>query len=415
MTDLQRPQQPLRVVSVIASLTAGGIGPVCRYAADGMAKLAGWQVTLLCLHDPVSTFVDQTSGLKVVGLGLDGNCARLFLQWLLTNPQDLVITSDVSRIEPAFSFLPSGTRHVVQIHDSGRRYRDVAVRNAAWVDGVTCVARHIEVKMRRSLDAVGFQGLLRTVHNGANFPPPPQREPYEGPLRLLVMGRMDPMKGVADLVPILERLQDLNVPVKLTIVGGYHELLARRLKKRCLDHLVTWAGRISHEDCYRIATIHDVFLMNSRKEPFGMVTIEAMSMGCVPMAYDCPSGNTEIIDHNKNGLLVPLGDFDTWAQWIEKMHLDRKYLATLSIGAIERARLHFNVNELTNNMVQFLRDVLKSAEKYPLLRQQGMPQETPEVHVCQVRGYYCLPENFRTVLREIIFSHPKLSYWLLNR
>src|ERR1039457_1727821 len=106
MSDPNYMRKPFRVTSVIASLTAGGIGPVCRYAAEGMAKLTDWQGTLLSLADPASSVNDQASGLRIVCLGLDGNCARLFLQWLAANPQDLIITSDVSRIEPAYRFIP---------------------------------------------------------------------------------------------------------------------------------------------------------------------------------------------------------------------------------------------------------------------------------------------------------------------
>ena len=166
-----------RVVSVLASLTAGGIGPVCRYAAEGLAKQTNWQVTLLCLHDPVGESTDETSGLRIVRLGLNGNCARQFLQWLAENPQDIVITSDVCHIEAGFPFIPKETLHLIQVHDSLRRYRDVAVRNHAWVDGIVCVARHIEVSLRASLQPAGFQGLLTTVHNGADLRRLPRGQP----------------------------------------------------------------------------------------------------------------------------------------------------------------------------------------------------------------------------------------------
>jgi hypothetical protein len=86
------------ITSVIASLGAGGIGPVCRYAAQGIAKQTGWNVTLLSLHDPPSESVDEESGLRIVCLGLQDNYARQFLEWLSVNPQDLIITSDVCYI-----------------------------------------------------------------------------------------------------------------------------------------------------------------------------------------------------------------------------------------------------------------------------------------------------------------------------
>jgi glycosyltransferase involved in cell wall biosynthesis len=415
MPNPEYKQSPLRVASVIATLTAGGIGPVCRYAATGMAKMSDWQVTLLSLHDPHGESTDQSTGLRIVCLGLDGNCARLFLDWLKANPQDLIITSDVSRIEPAYPFLPPTTRHVVQVHDSGRRYREVAVRNAKWIDGVTCVGRHIEAPLRRRLDGVGFPGLLRTVHNGANFPPLLNRIPQSGPLRLLFMGGVTALKGVFDLVPLLLRLKRLDVPVALNIVGGENETLHQQFQRKGLTALVTWSGRVPHEQCYDIAAESDILLMTSRKEPFGMVTIEAMSMGCVPIAYDVPSGSTEIIEHGKSGLLVPLGDIQNWADHISHLHHDRNRLAELSAGASARARDAFNAETMACKMAVFLSDVMAHAKTQPAMRESGLPAESAADGAPPARGYQRLPAGLREWIRNRVCANPRLSYWLLSR
>ncbi len=415
MSDPNQTQRPFRISSVIASLTAGGIGPVCLYAAKGMRKLTDWQVTLVSLHDPVGEFIDEDCGLRMVSLGLDKDCARLFLKWLSANPQDLVITSDVSHIEPAYPFISATTRHVMQIHDSGRRYRDVAVRHAAWIDGVTCVGQHIEAPLRTGLDAMGFQGPLRTVHNGANFPPLTPREPYPGPLRLLFMGRVEALKGVFDFVPLLHKLKRWRVPVTLNIVGGENEVLRRRLQRKGLDSCVKWTGRVPHEKCYEIAAESDVLLMTSRKEPFGMVTIEAMSMGCVPIAYDIPSGSTEIIEHGKSGLLAPLGDISAWAEHIRSLHQNRQRLAELSSGAIQRARGTFSAEAMARNLIAFLDTVMTFSGSRLAQRQSGLPPETPAIHQRAPRGYQRLPEGMREWIRNQVGSNPKLSYWLLNR
>lgn len=415
MLEPDNTHSPLQVASVIASLTAGGIGPVCRYAAEGMRKLKGWQITLVSLHDPISDAIDPATGVRLVGLGLDGNCARLFLRWLATNPQDLIITSDVSRIEPAYRFIPPTTRHVLQIHDSGRSYREVAVRHAAWVDGVTCVGKHIEGPLRRSLNEAGFKGILRTIHNGANFPPLIQRQPQEGPLRLLFMGRVEAIKGVFDFVPLLQRLKQLNVPVTLNIVGGENMELRRQFKRKGLECMVTWTGRVPHSRCYDFAAESDIFLMPSRKESFGMVTIEAMSMGCLPIAYNIPSGSREIIENGISGLLLPMGDIRAWAEHIRQLHLDRSVLARISASAVDRSRKLFNVDRVTNNLGAFLTDVMTHSDRHPPKRELGMPPETPAIYAQPPRGYQRLPAALREWIRNQVGASPRLSYWLLSR
>ncbi|MEJ5310869.1 MAG: glycosyltransferase family 4 protein [Anaerolineae bacterium] len=405
----------LRIAWVIPTLShSGGVGPACWYAAEGAARLVDGQVTVVSLHEAPEARIDPTAGVQFVALGLVEDAAREFLRWLEANPQDLVITNDVSRIETSFPYFPPTVAHVIQIHDSSHRYQDVAVRHSRYINGVLCVAHHIETQLREKLVEVGFQGVCGTVHNGAYFVPAPIRSKAEGALRLLFTGNLDPLiKGVFDLVPILQRVVRAGVPVRLTVAGGYSDALEARFKKAKLDHLVTWIGRVPHETCYHLATESDVFLMTSRRESFGMVTIEAMSMGCVPLAYDIPSGNREIIEHNKSGFLLPLGDFNAWATTIKALHDDREWLLTLSQGAMIRARETFDNKRQAARLVEFLEEVRTNAGRYPPERKRGYPQAS--IGSSGQSMYHKLPPHFRAWVRDTVGRYPRLSYWLINR
>jgi len=229
------------------------------------------------------------------------------------------------------------------------------------------------------------------------------------------MGRLDPLKGISDLVPILKLLRKKKIPVTLTIVGGHDDKLSQRFLSAGLSNIVKWTGRITHEDCYRLAAVHDLFLLPSRKEPFGMVTIEAMSMGCVPIAYDCESGSTEIIENEKNGILVPLGDYNAWATHIERLSNDRSSLTKLSEAAIIRSRTFFSSEAMKNSLVDFINDVARQALITTPSRRRGLPPESPIPHIERKTGYYRLAEPVRKSLRGLIFYFPKLSYWIINR
>jgi poly(glycerol-phosphate) alpha-glucosyltransferase len=51
-------------------------------------------------------------------------------------------------------------------------------------------------------------------------------------------------------------------------------------------------------------------VLTSRSEGLPLVLVEAMAAGCVPIAYDIPYGPADIIDHGRNGFIVPAGDQD---------------------------------------------------------------------------------------------------------
>lgn len=409
-----------RVAWIVPKLTAGGIGPVCSYAAKALSQAGPWQCSVVSIRGPVSDEMDPATGVRFISLGLGEDPASApgrFLDWLQSNPQRILITNDVSRIEAAFPYLPATTAHVVQIHDSMRRYGEVAIRNHPWIDGVACVANHIREPLEARLRASGFQRPVATVHNGADFPPLSGRTSPVGPLRLLFTGKMDSLlKGILDIVPILSALRRLGVPHRLTIVGGSHDRLARMLKFRRLDDCVSWAGRVPHDQCYRLAGEHDLFLMLSRREPFGMVTIEAMGMGCVPIGYLTPSGTTEIIQSGQSGLLFSLGDTKGIAGAIHALHHDRTRLAELCHGAVLRARTDFGSLALAQRTSDFLRRVLLSSADCAPDRRLGQPPpaKLPSRHQSRLR-YTRLPPAFRGWLRDVVGRSPRLSHWLISR
>lgn len=406
----------LRLTSVIPTFGAGGIGPVCRYTAAAIAQATDWRVALVSLHDPPGTTVDPETGLTITSLGLDVDTASGFATWLNRHPQDVLITSNVSGIEPAYPYLPRNTVHIEQIHDSASRYRSIATRNAKWLDGVTCVGRHFEPKLRQEMAATGSKALLRAIHNGAAFPPALPRREDPARLRLLFVGRTEPQKGAFDMPALLAKLIAMGVPAHLTIAGGNDSRLRNAFLQKGVAEQVTWAGRVPHSECYRLASESDVMLVLSRKEAFGMVTIEGMCMGCVPVAYNIHSGSPEIIEHDTSGLLVKPGSIARLAQAISALHVDRQRLQRLSTGAMARARTAFAIDVTANNMATFVRDVIEHARTHPSQRLNGEPPVVGHSAVSPPRrGYQRLPEDWRLAVHRWLCSFPRLANYIYNR
>ncbi|KQO01984.1 hypothetical protein ASF21_10630 [Arthrobacter sp. Leaf234] len=60
-------------------------------------------------------------------------------------------------------------------------------------------------------------------------------------------------------------------------------------------------------------------LLTSTTEGLPLVLLEAMSGGCLPIAYDIPYGPADLIEDGVNGFLVPPGDVEAVAQRIAKI------------------------------------------------------------------------------------------------
>ncbi len=69
-----------------------------------------------------------------------------------------------------------------------------------------------------------------------------------------------------------------------------------------------------------------IFVLSSRFEGFGMVITEAMSCGVPPVAFACPCGPRDIIEHGLNGLLAQPEDINDLATQINDLieHEDKR-------------------------------------------------------------------------------------------
>ena len=83
-----------------------------------------------------------------------------------------------------------------------------------------------------------------------------------------------------------------------------------------------------------------VFALSSRFEGFGIVLVEAMSKGLAVVSFDCPRGPAEIIDHDRDGLLVGAEDVGGLSQALLTLIEDRELRARLGAAGRVKAQAY---------------------------------------------------------------------------
>lgn len=151
--------------------------------------------------------------------------------------------------------------------------------------------------------------------------------------RLVAAGRLVEQKGF-DLLIRAFAMAAREIPeARLTIFGegplrGTLETLARSLDV---------AGRVSLPGISRSPSdwisAGDAFVLSSRYEGFPNVLLEALAARLPVVAVDCPWGPSEIIEHDRNGLLVHPGSVDALADAIRRILTDPALRVRLSAGA----------------------------------------------------------------------------------
>lgn len=108
----------------------------------------------------------------------------------------------------------------------------------------------------------------------------------------------------------------------------------------------------------------DIFIMPSRSETLGLVTIEAMASG-KPVIATRSGGVPEIIDHNENGLLFPHEDHVTLAEYMMKLHSDPGLCAKLGEDAKIKAKSKFDYKKQSDKFFDFCNSIYSGRNGKP--------------------------------------------------
>jgi glycosyltransferase involved in cell wall biosynthesis len=229
-----------------------------------------------------------------------------------------------------------------QFMDDCRRsaaHRRLARRMLRSADVVVCQTESWREFFRDELDVPS--GRLAVVENwtatddllaiGASHrPATPDR------MHVVFLGWVSPGKGVAELVDAFAALRAARAGAALTLTiagdGGARVALAARVRELGLADVVRLPGWLDDDQRRRLLADADVFALPSHAEGLPNAMIEAMAAG-LPVVVTPVGGIPDVIDHERNGLVVPVGDADSLAAALTRLLDDAALRTTLGHAA----------------------------------------------------------------------------------
>ncbi|PFG38819.1 hypothetical protein ATJ97_1307 [Georgenia soli] len=190
------------------------------------------------------------------------------------------------------------------------------------------------------------------VHNGVPDPGPPaplRRRRPEDDLRLVLVSRLSPRKGVHVALEALTLLRGQGRRATLEICGStfpgyewYERELRARADRPDLAGAVTFHGYVA--ETREVLDAADVVLVPSFGESFGNVAVEGMLAGRPVVASDV-QGLAEVLDDGRTGLLVEPGSAEALAAAVASLADDADLAARLAAAARQEATSRFATAE----------------------------------------------------------------------
>ncbi|CAA6803172.1 MAG: Glycosyl transferase group 1 [uncultured Thiotrichaceae bacterium] len=171
---------------------------------------------------------------------------------------------------------------------------------------------------------------------------------------ILAAGRLAPQKGF-DLLIDAYANSSSKKHVDLIILGKgqEREALQAQINSHGLSSKIQLKGSVDNPFAYYSKA--STFVLSSRHEGFPNILIEALACACPAIAFDCPTGPNEIIEHNQNGLLVETENVQALTTAIDELHKDEQLQekfrrnASQSVQRLEPQKIAAEWLKLKNN------------------------------------------------------------------
>ena len=182
------------------------------------------------------------------------------------------------------------------------------VQRAAFV---ACISDFCRAQLMRLVPASDWP-RLHVVHCGVqpDTYAGADRPAATGPIEIVTVGRLAPMKGFSVLLDAMAELHADDAAVHLTIIGDGPE--RERLEARAQNGAVTFTGALGPAEVADRLRRADVFCLPSFAEGVPVVLMEAMAAG-LPVVATTVMGIPELVRPGA-GILVPPGRADALAE-----------------------------------------------------------------------------------------------------
>ena len=178
----------------------------------------------------------------------------------------------------------------------------------------------------------GVAGKIELLPNATPRPALPQQPAADQRVRISFLGELGVRKGSRDLVNALGLLASRDDWIATMAGNGEIDETREALRQMHIAERVDVPGWLDLHGKDELLRATDILVLPSTAENLPMVIIEAFAQGIAVIST--PVGAIpEVIDHQRNGLLIPVGDVKKLSEALEKLIGDEELRVSLGQAA----------------------------------------------------------------------------------
>ena len=218
---------------------------------------------------------------------------------------------------------------------------------------------------------------IYVIPNGVDLKKIREQEGYDHPRDyLLYAGRLHPVKGVDTLINAFHRVSDQVPGLDLLIAGTgpVEGELKRLVEARGLTQRIGFLGAQEKSDVFALLKGCEFLVLPSHAEGCPVILLEAMAANKTAIGSRA-KGITDLIEHEKNGLLFNPGDVEALSELIFRCYTHQSV----------RSRLEENITKMNLEMYDIRNLSEKHLEVYAGLKRK--------LKICLISAFYYQDEN----------------------
>ncbi|MBN1572543.1 MAG: glycosyltransferase family 4 protein [Deltaproteobacteria bacterium] len=238
------------------------------------------------------------------------------------------------------------------------RSADLVISGSNYVAGLTKIWGVDKKKISVTHNAI-------ELINPRKIPTPEFEKPKGARKIVATIARLVPWKGIDALIEVTAQFPK---DIHLLIIGDgpERERLTDLAKSLKVINRIHFIGRVPNEQIISFLSFADVFVLNTEYESLAHVIIEAYNAG-IPVVATNITGNPEIIEDGKTGILVPLKDKDALKAAIERIITNKKFASKI-VSASREKLPYFGLERQLKESEELFKDLIWGKEEGKAVR-----------------------------------------------